>query len=129
MVAGAVRVRRTGHALSRSNAMWGMDTLVGDGPGLAGASATLGVEMDALGAWFGALGRALEARTAPPAAQAGDPGRPERVLGWMHAAAGRRDASVAARALAWGGEHLETLRRHEPRPAAAARRLGRSAAR
>ncbi len=130
VIAGAVRVRRTGHALSRSNAMWGLDAVEGGGAAMEAASDAVGQEMAALGAWFGALGRACETGTAPPAAQAGDPERPARLLGWVHAAAGRPDGGRSARALAWGSEHLETLRTHEPRLTAAARRLcGRGAGR
>ena len=123
VLAGAVRLRRTGHALSRSNAMWGMDAAHDDGPALAGARASLGSGMDELARWFDAFGEACVASTAPPAPQDGDPERTEHMLDWVRAAAGRHDEAVAARAMAWASEHLESLRRHEPALADAGRRL------
>ncbi len=123
VIAGAVRIRRTGHALSRSNAIWGVEARAHDSAAVHGESGALGVEMDALATWFGALGRSCEERAAPPPAQAGDPERPARIRDWVRAAGARRDEALAARALAWGSEHLETLRNHEPRLVAAAQRL------
>ena len=123
VLAGAVRLRRTGHALSRSNAMWGMDAARDDGPALAGARASLGTEMDGLARWFDAFGEACESGTAPPPPQAEDPGRTEHMLDWVRDAAGRHDEAAAARAMVWASEHLESLRRHEPALADAGRRL------
>lgn len=64
LVAGAVRIRRTGHALSRSNAMWGLDAVAEDAV-LGGAGAGLRREMETLAGWFGAFARACEAGAAP----------------------------------------------------------------
>jgi len=129
LVAGAVRVRRTGHALSRANAMWRVDRVDVDSPALTQARAALDEQMAALDGWFGELGAVIVDRGAAPAPQGHDEDRAVPLLRWVWEASeadgGASDPALAARGMAWASEHLETLRRHEPRLAGAADRLDR----
>jgi uncharacterized membrane protein YccC len=120
LVAGAARVRRTAHALTRAHELWREES-PGDVCGTAlAARAALDAETTAVSAWLRELAGAFEAADAPPAVQGEDIGLERQVLSWA------RDPAAAdadgARVVAWAGQHLEVLRRNEPRLAEATAR-------
>lgn len=120
LVAGAARVRRTAHALTRTHALWPAETEADATPRATAARAALDVEATAVAAWLRDLARAYEDKLPPPAPEPYDGDRERRIVAWFGDADGSADG---AGVVAWAGQHLEVLRRHEPRLAEAASRL------
>lgn len=120
LVAGATRVRRTAHAMTRAHELWREES-AGDVCGTArSARAALDAETTAVAAWHRELAGAFEDAAAPPAVQVEDVGLERQVLSWA------RDPAAAdaegARVVALAGQHLEVLRRNETRLAEATAR-------
>lgn len=106
LVAGAGRVRRTGHSLRSGRMLLPPTELDAAAPGVAQARAALERELDELTAWLRALGAGIE-RTGPvPAPDAPPPPVPA--------------ALPATAPLAWTHQHLAALHRLEPPLAEAA---------
>jgi hypothetical protein len=123
MVAGAARVRRAGHAIARITALWIPDVPAPDTHAAQRARAALDRELAAVGGWLTELTGTFEAQDDPPGPQPPDPAVRDRMVAWLAEAAGTGAAADTARSAAWANEHLELLRRHEPRLALAAARL------
>jgi hypothetical protein len=120
LVAGAARVRRTAHAVTRAHEMWREETAGDVCTTALAARAALDAETTAVAAWHRELAGAFAASALPPDAQVEDVGLERQVLSWA-----RDPAAVdadGARVVAWAGQHLEVLRRNEPRLAEAAAR-------
>jgi uncharacterized membrane protein YccC len=120
LVAGAARVRRTAHAVTRAHEMW-MEETAGDRCSTAlEARAALDAETTAVAAWHRGLAGAFAGAVVPPEIQGEDVDLERQVLSWA-----RDPAAIdadGARVVAWAGQHLEVLRRNEPRLAEAATR-------
>jgi uncharacterized membrane protein YccC len=120
LVAGAARIRRTAHALTRAHELWREETPGDVCTTALAARAALDAETTAVAAWHRELAGAFERAAGPPDAQAHDVGLERQVLSWA-----RDPAAVdadGARVVAWAGQHLEVLRRSEPRLAEATAR-------
>jgi uncharacterized membrane protein YccC len=117
LIGGASRLRQVARALRVER-----PTPTGDGAAPEPAREALAGEAQALRAWFGALGAALAARTAPPEPQARDGQARARVL-LLSREAPTPSAQGGALSVAWALEDLGILRRIEPHLAAAAASL------
>jgi uncharacterized membrane protein YccC len=118
LVEGAVRLRVTGDSI----AWLGQQ---GEGAPRPDAASDLRGDIEAVRAWYTALGTALAARAAPPAPAVVEGDLPPRVLDGVRKAAvtGDRARTAAAVAVGWGNEHLDLLQRLEDQIAGAAARL------
>jgi len=128
LLAGATRIRRTGHALRASSAaaQTGPSALEPSGEG--DSERELERDVDGLARWYRKLGQAIVSGGEPPAPEL------ERGAGREHFTALADEASRAADqaemarrlGIAWTSRHLETLRGFESHLAAAARELADS---
>ncbi len=121
LVEGSVRLRVSGDSI----AWLGQQ---GEGAPRPAAASDLRGDIEAVRAWYAALGAALAARAAPPAPAVAEGELPPGVLDGVREAAvtGDRARTAAAVAVGWGIEHRDLLVRLEDQIAGAAARLSLS---
>jgi uncharacterized membrane protein YccC len=118
LVEGAVRLRVTGDSI----AWLGQQV---DGAPRPDSESDLHGDIEAVRAWYAALGTALATRTAPPAPAVTEGELPPGVLDRLRAAVvtGDRARTIGAVTVGWGYQNLDVLRRLEDQIAGAAARL------
>jgi hypothetical protein len=119
-----MRLRLVGEALRSGHVLFRLRPLGNVSPALAESRKALDAELESLRSWYRALGEAVLGTGPPPAPlPTGEAG--SRILRWVrYAASGANSELPPGLAIAWTGEHIETLRRLQPRLSEAAASLG-----